>query len=276
MEYFKIPTVCPYCGVKLIIKKDNESAFLYCPNDQCVCRFINRLDHFCGKKGLDIKGLSKKTLEKLIDWGWINSISDIFTLKAHKEEWIQKSGFGVASVSNILNAIEKSRTCPAEKFLCAIGIPLIGKTASTEIMKVFYGYNKFRNAIEFKNDKLYNIPGVGEVMLEEIFNFNYDEFDSIFDDYIYEIKYSSKEFNNQKLKNKTFCITGKLKKYKNRNELKEVIEQMGGKVTNSVTSKTTYLINNDIHSESSKNKTAKKLNIPIITEDEFRTKYLSI
>lgn len=271
------PEYCPICGGDIIFKEDNGIIRAYCNNPNCEGKLINRLDHFCGKKGLDIKGLSKKTLEKLINWGWINSISDIFTLKNHKEEWIQKSGFGLASVNNILEAIEKSRQCPAEKYLCAIGIPLIGKTASTAIMKVFYGYNKFRNAIEFKNNKLYNIPGVGAIMLEEIFNFDYDEFDSIFDDYIYEIKYPVKEeSNSQILKDKVFCITGKLKTYKNRNELKEVIEKNGGKVTNSVTSKTSFLINNDIHSESSKNKTAKKLNIPIITENEFRTKYLSI
>ena len=268
---------CPICGHPVSYKKENGIIRVYCDNSTCNGKLINQLDHFCGKKGLDIKGLSKKTLEKLIDWEWINSISDIFTLKEHEKDWIEKPGFGPTSVSNILKAIEKSKKCPSDKFLCAIGIPLIGKTASAAIMKVFYGYNKFRNAIEFKNDKLYNIPGVGEIMLEEIFNFNYDEFDSIFDNFIDEIKYTVEDSSdNQILKDKVFCVTGKLKTYKNRNELKETIEKMGGKVTGSVTSKTVALINNDINSTSSKNQTAKKLNVPIITEDEFRTQYLSI
>ena len=269
-----IPEVCPYCGAPTEIRKDYDSEILYCINPACSGKLINRLDHFVGKKGLDIKGLSEKTLEKLIDWGWINSLEDIFKLQEHRNEWIEKSGFGIASVDKILTAIEEGKNCTASKFIAAIGIPQIGKVASDDLIKVYHTYNGFRHAVDFpdEDDRLYNIKGIGDVMIKTLTSFDYTEADNIFDNYINEIVSSTpdtKEKEDKKLKDKIFVITGKTLHFKNRNELKSFIEENGGKVTGSVSKKTNYLVNNDVNSTSSKNKTAKELNIPIITEQEL-------
>ena len=269
-----IPEVCPYCGAPTEIRKDYDSEVLYCTNPACSGKLINRLDHFVGKKGLDIKGLSEKTLEKLIDWGWINSLEDIFKLQEHRNEWIEKSGFGIASVDKILTAIEEGKNCTASKFIAAIGIPQIGKVASEDLIKVYHTYNGFRHAVDFpdEDDRLYNIKGIGDVMIKTLTSFDYTEADNIFDNYINEIVSSTpdtKEKEDKKLKDKIFVITGKTLHFKNRNELKSFIEENGGKVTGSVSKKTNYLVNNDVNSTSSKNKTAKELNIPIITEQEL-------
>lgn len=269
-----IPEVCPYCGAPTEIRKDYDSEVLYCTNPACSGKLINRLDHFCGKKGLDIKGLSKKTLEKLIDWGWVNSLEDIFKLQEHRKEWIEKEGFGIASVDKILTAIGEGKNCTASKFIAAIGIPQIGKVASEDLIKVYHTYNGFRHAVDFpdEDDRLYNIKGIGEVMIKTLTTFDYTEADNIFDNYINEIISSvpeEKESKSKKLKDKIFVITGKTIEFKNRNELKDFIESNGGKVTGSVSKKTNYLVNNNINSTSSKNKTAKELNIPIITEQQL-------
>lgn len=265
------PEFCPICHGEIIFKEENGVERAYCENPLCSGKLINRLDHFCGKKGLDIKGLSKKTLEKLIDWGWINSLEDIFKLQEHRNEWIEKEGFGIASVDKILTAIEEGKNCTASKFIAAIGIPQIGKVASEDLIKVYHTYNGFRHAVDFpdEDDRLYNIKGIGEVMIKTLTTFDYTEADNIFDNYIIEIISSTpeeQEKEDKKLKDKIFVITGKTIKFKNRNELKDFIESNGGKVTGSVSKKTNYLVNNDVNSTSSKNKTAKELNIPIITE----------
>ena len=267
----EIPKVCPYCGEPTEIRKDNDSEVLYCTNINCNTRLINRLDHFCGKKGLDIKGLSKATLERLINWGWIESISDLFKLHLHQSEWMKKAGFGQASVTKIINAIESAKDCTFDKFLCALGIPLIGKVASKSLMNVFKDYRSFRKAIDENDERLYQIDGIGEIMIDTLLNFDYEEADYIFDKYIHEEVAAASSLTDTVLKDKVFVITGKIKHWKNRDELKSFIESKGGKVTGSVTSKTSYLINNDTSSTTAKNLTAIKLNVPIINEDEFLT-----
>ena len=269
-----IPKVCPYCGSPTEIRKDYDSEVLYCTNSACSGKLINRLDHFCGKKGLDIKGLSKKTLEKLIDWGWINSLEDIFKLQEHRNDWIEKEGFGIASVDKILTAIEESRNCTASKFIAAIGIPQIGKVASEDLIKVYHTYNGFRHAVDFpdEDDRLYNIKGIGEVMIKTLTTFDYTEADSIFDNYIVEIISSVPDTEDKEIKplqNKIFVLTGKTQSFKNRNELKTFIESNGGKVTGSISKKTNYLVNNDINSSSTKNKEAKEKDVKIISEEEL-------
>lgn len=265
----QIPTSCPYCGGDVEIRKDNDSEVLYCINPNCNGKLINRLDHFCNKKGLDIKGLSKITLEKLINYGWLNNIEDIFTLNTYKTEWANKPGFGVVSVNKILDAIEGSKNTSTAKFICAIGIPLIGKVASEALSKKFGSYEKFREAVNNNSQELYEIAGIGEVMIQTLLDYDFTEADSIFEKYIEEVRPVISVSVSNKLEGKTFVITGKLKTFKNRNEIKATIEKEGGKVTDSVSSKTDYLINNDVDSTSSKNLKAKKLNIPIITEDDF-------
>ena len=267
----QIPTTCPYCGGDVEIRKDNDSEVLYCINPNCNGKLVNRLDHFCGKKGLDIKGLSKITLEKLINYGWLNNIEDIFALNTYKTEWANKPGFGTVSVNKILNAIEESRKCSTAKFICAIGIPLIGKVASEALAKKFGDYKTFREAVDNNSQELYEIAGIGEVMIQTLLDYDFTEADSIFEKHIEEMRPVVSISTSNKLEGKTFVVTGKLKLYKNRNQIKAVIEEKGGKVTDSVSSKTDYLINNDAESTSSKNLKAKQLNIPIITEDEFLT-----
>ena len=263
------PEYCPICHGEIAFKEENGITRAYCENPNCNGKLINRLDHFCGKKGLDIKGLSKVTLEKLINYGWLDSIEDIFKLEEHKTEWANKPGFGTISVNKILNAIEGSKKSPTAKFICAIGIPLIGKVASEALSKKFGNYKTFREAVNNNSQELYEIAGVGEVMIQTLLDYDFTEADSIFEKYIIEVRPIVFISVSKKLEGKTFVITGKLKTFKNRNEIKAAIEKEGGKVTDSVSSKTDYLINNDVDSTSSKNLKAKKLNIPIITEDDF-------
>lgn len=263
------PEYCPICQGEISFREENGITRAYCENPNCSGKLINRLDHFCGKKGLDIKGLSKITLEKLINYGWLNNIEDIFKLEEHEIEWTNKPGFGTVSVNKILNAIESSKKSPTSKFICAIGIPLIGKVASEALTKKFGNYKTFREAINNNSQELYEITGIGEVMIQTLLNYDFTEADSIFDKYIKEMRPVVFISVSNKLEGKTFVITGKLKVFKNRNEIKAAIEKEGGKVTDSVSSKTNYLINNDIESTSSKNLKAKKLNIPILTEEDF-------
>ena len=258
-------TKCPICGHDVVYKDD----FVYCDNPQCDGKLINKLDHFCGKKGLDIKGLSKKTLEKLIDWEWVSCIEDIFLLKNHRTEWIKKTGFGEKSVDKILNAIEESRKTTLAKFIAAIGIHNISTTASIMLADYFYTWYEFREAMYGSFD-FTKLPHFGIIADYDIKNFDYTEADKIAKDYIiWDQNKTAQEAKPQTLKDKVFVITGKLNHYKNRDELVQTITSLGGKVTGSVSSKTSYLINNDTDSTTQKNQKAKSLGIPIISEDEF-------
>ena len=270
-EYqLRIPEVCPICGGKTAIRTGIDSMNLVCTESSCPGKLINRLDHFCGKKGLDIKGISKATLEKLIEWGWLSDYTDIFELTTHKNEWIQKPGFGVKSVEKVLNAISAGATCELHQFIAAIGIPLIGSTASKELSKHFQTWDEFVVAAE-SNYPFYQLPNFGSEMHNSIVSFNYAEAKLLAEHYInfnYD-KGDSTPAAGTDLSGKIFVITGKLTHFKNRDEIKARIEALGGKVTGSVSKNTNYLINNDVNSTSSKNATAKSLGIPILSEDDF-------
>ena len=269
VEIFEIPSVCPICGKPTTQKTDLLSTFLMCENPSCEGKLINRLDHFCGKKGLDIKGLSKASLEKLIDWGWVSSYKDLFELKNHRAEWIRMPGFGIKSVDNILNAIESGRECELSSFIASLGIPLIGTTASKEIVKVFPDWNSFIAAVE-SNYHFWDIPNFGFEMHSAITRFDYTEAKFLYDNYLVvnATQPQSSEVDST-LDGLSLVITGKLNHFKNRDELKALIEARGGKVAGSISGKTSYLINNDVNSSSSKNMSAKKLGVPIISEDAF-------
>ena len=269
VEFFEIPSVCPICGKPTAQKTDLISTFLICENPSCEGKLINRLDHFCGKKGLDIKGLSKATLEKLINWGWVSSYKDLFELKNHRAEWVKMPGFGVKSVDNILNAIESGRECELPAFIASLGIPLIGSTASKEIVKVFPDWNSFIAAVE-SNYHFWDIPNFGFEMHSAITRFDYTEAKFLYDNYLVvnATQPQSSEVDST-LDGLSLVITGKLNHFKNRDELKALIEARGGKVAGSISGKTSYLINNDVNSSSSKNMSAKKLGVPIISEDAF-------
>ena len=261
------PKVCPICGKPTTQKTDLTSTFLVCENPSCEGKLINRLDHFCGKKGLDIKGLSKATLEKLIDWNWVSNYIDLFELKNHRIEWIKMSGFGIKSVDKILEAIEASRKCELSAFIAALGIPLVGTTASKDLAKHFCSWNNFIEAVD-SNYHFWDLPNFGYETHSSISTFDYSEAKLLVEKYL-DIKTVESETANSSLNDLTFVITGKVNHFKNRDEIKALIESKGGKVAGSVSSKTNYLINNDISSNSSKNVSAKKLGVEIISEDTF-------
>ena len=261
-----IPTECPICHNETIVKQENDSKILFCNNSSCEGKLLNRLDHFCSKKGLDIKGLSKATLEKLVDWGWINTYQDIFLLYQYKDRWIKKSGFGEASVNKILNAIKEAQITTLDKMIAAAGIPEIGSRVAKDLANHYNSWNEFRKEINFSQ-----YDGIGEVMNNNLLTFDYNDLNL---DYtinrFLSIKNKDKDSENVKfLDKKTFCITGKVYLFKNRNELQQDIESKGGRVVSSMSSKVDYLINNDINSTSNKNRIAKEFGIPIITEEDY-------
>lgn len=271
LPFIEIPEVCPVCGGATTIRENNDSQFLYCTSPTCPGKLINRLDHFCGKKGLDIKGLSKATLTKLIDWGWVENINDLPKLVEHKAEWVKKPGFGEKSVQNILTAIETAITnIDFIKFISALGIPLVGMTVAKEITKHEKSYTSFREDV--KNRVAFSDwNGFGPEIEKALWNYDYTDADIFYSNCNVQEVGTEEESaaEPQIFTDKTFVITGKLNGFKNRNELKEILESYGAKVTDSVTKKTSYLINNDIGSANSKNVAGKRLGIPIITEAEL-------
>lgn len=269
--YIDFPHVCPICcgEVQIWGSSESDTQILMCVNPQCGGKLINCIEHFTDmKKGLAIKGLSKATIEKLIDWGWLDTFEDLYKLKDHMQEWSKKSGFGTKSVKNILNAIEKSRNCKLENFISAIGIPLIGLTNAKEIVK---HCNNFEELVSLCKEK-FNFEEwstFGPEKMESLWNYDFTNALNVYKYLTIEEQEDTKTVNSN-IKNMVFCVTGKVHIYKNRDEISAEIEKLGGKVTGSVTKNTNYLINNDINSTSAKNKKAKELDIPIITEEQFQ------
>ena len=265
-EVIIYPCKCPICGGDTSIHKDNDSEVLYCDNPKCEGKFLNQLDHLVSKKGLDIKGLSKATLEKLIDWGWINNKRDIFVLKDHITEWANKPGFGSKSVYNILEAIQAAEHTTLDKVIAAAGIPEIGVRVAKDLASHYATWADFRKETNF-----IQYDGIGEVMENNLLTFDYTEIDYIVENYLI-IKENKEERKEQKLEGLTFCITGKLinkDKWKNRDELANFITSLGGRVVGAVSPNIDYLLNNDINSTSSKNLKAKELGKQIIDEQTF-------
>ena len=267
MNIIEIPKICPICKAPTIIKDNNGVKTLWCSNEQCDGRLVNKICNFFGKKGLDAKGISKATIEKLIDFGWVTRIRDMFDLSRYKDEWKNISGFGEKSISNILGAIEASRNCNLESVIAAAGIPLIGRTVAKDLAKRFTSYGAFKENIEGSFD-FSSLGGYGYEMNKSLKTFDYTELDYIVENYL-NIQEEKQEVYEKKLQNLTFCITGKVSIWKNRDELSAFIENLGGKVTGSVSKNTDYLINNDVNSTSAKNNKAKELGIPIISEQTF-------
>ena len=266
---------CPICGGDVAyITSDDGVINAYCDNPLCEGKLINRLEHFCGKKGLDIKGLSKATFQKLIDWGWLENLEGVFNLNQYRNEWIKKPGFGIASVDKILKSIEEHRHTTLDAFISAIGIPLIGRTVAKDLTNYFETYEDFRNAVDDDKYDFSMLDNFGEEMNKSIKNFDYAEADRISKLLIFETPVVNNIQINNSLTGKTIVITGKLTTFKNRAELKAVIESHGGKVSDSISGKTDLLINNDVNSTSSKNKAAKARNIPIVSELDFMKQYI--
>lgn len=270
---FKIPDKCPICGQPTRIVKENDSEVLVCENPNCKGKLLGKLVHATSRNALDIENLSESTIEKFIKLGWLNSIQDIYHLSEHENEMKALEGFGKKSVEKLLNSIEKSRSTSLERFIYNLSIPLIGKSASKDISKLCEdNFDNLIGLMKSSPEKLLTINGFGVTMINSIAKWWYEN--SL---WVYEL---SKEFTFESpsialdeiqntLQGKTFVVTGSVNHYKNRDELKADIVAHGGTVAGSVSSKTSYLINNDINSTSSKNQKAKTLNIPIISEEDF-------
>ena len=265
------PEVCPVCGGKTEIRQVQSVRSLYCTNPDCQAKHIKRFSLFVSRDAMNIDGLSEATLEKLIDRGFVREYADLYHLEDHKEAITEMEGFGQKSFDNLQEAIARSRQTTLPRLLMAIGIPGIG-TANAKMLSRAYRSNldAIRAADE---EELAGIEGIGPVLAASITGFFGDE-DKMrsLNNLLPEIKWEQeKEAPPEQLtlQGKTFVITGSVHHFDNRNACKAAIEEAGGKVTGSVTSKTDYLINNDNTSSSTKNKTAQKLGIPIITEEEL-------
>lgn len=270
---FNIPSKCPICGQPTRIIKENDSEVLMCENPDCKGKLLGRLIHAVSRNALDIENLSESTIEKFINLGWLNSIKDIYYLSDHENEMKSIEGFGKKSVEKLLSSINKSRNTSLERFVYSLSIPLIGKSTSKDISKLCEdNFDNLIGLMKSSPEKLLTIDGFGVVTMNSMAKWWYEN--SL---WVYEL---SKEFTFEKSKSvsnetsnildgKTFVVTGSVNHYKNRDELKADIVAHCGKVSGSVNSKTDYLINNDLESNSSKNKKAKELGIKIISEDQF-------
>ena len=262
------PTHCPICGQPTIVKDNDGIKTLWCENKNCEGQLLNSLDHFVGKKGLDVKGLSKATLEKLIDWGWVNNRKDIFVLSSHAGEWKNKPGFGEKSVDKILSAIEISKQCTLENFISSIGIPLIGTTVSKELAKIFDSYQEFRNYVDTDDCWFDEFDGFGPEMDKSLKEFDYTEADEIAEMLTFKKPDTSiKSSQTDTAAGLIFCITGK-SAYGSRDKVKAMIEAAGGKVSSSVTTKTNYLLANK-EENTSKYNNAIKYGIQIINDEKL-------
>lgn len=258
---------CPICGGDIEIKDNNGVITMWCANPSCDGKLINKIDYYCSKKGMDIKGLSKATIEKLIDWGWLGNTRELYSLDNFKKEWINKPGFGEKSVQKILDAIENSKNCELYQFIAAIGIPLIGSTVAKVLAKKFETWDNFISAINDDYD-FTAIDGFGFEMDSELKFFDYTEAKEI----AKLLKFAETQPSGESkivssLEGQIFVITGKLSR--KRDEIKADIEARGGKVTGSVSSKTNYLVCNDKNSTTGKSADAKKLGVQVITEEEL-------
>lgn len=265
-----IPVECPVCHQPAQIQKENDVKSLYCTNPECLAKKIKSFTHFVSRNAMNLEGLSEATIEKFIARGMIKELADLFHLDRYKDEIITMEGFGEKSYQNLIQSAQKARTTSAARFLYSLGIQNIGLSNAKLICKEYH--DKFEDIRNADRERLLTIPGVGEVIADTFLKFFQKEENKVnVDDLLKEIRLEQSETGDEELSlsGKTFVITGSVEHFTNRNELKEAIEQKGGKVTGSVTSKTDFLINNDNMSNSSKNKKAKELGIAIITEDEI-------
>ncbi len=275
-DTLEIPEYCPVCGGRTQIHSVNEVQSLYCTNEECDAKKIKAFTLFVSRDALNIEGLSEMTLEKFLAQGFLHEFADIYKLDQYKEQIVEMEGFGEKSYQNLMTSIENSRETILPKVLYALGIAGIGVATAKVLSRHFdYSLDKLMQA---DVEQLSEVEGIGEVIATAFVEYMRNPKN------IAQIHNLMAELKLEEVKaveagspisGKTFCITGSLIYFASRNELKDLIEGKGGKVTGSVTSKTTCLINNDITSNSSKNKKAKELNIPIITEEDFRNLYLS-
>jgi len=265
----QIPEVCPACGGKTIIKQENDVETLYCPNDECPAKAIKLFTHFVSRNAMNIDGLSEATLEKFIEKGFVNELYDLYNLEQFREDIVNMEGFGVKSYDNIIASVDASRKTELNRVLYGLGIINVGHATAKLICKHFK--DDIDAIIAAKAEEFAEIEGIGEVIAQGIEAYFADSNNiRVLKTLLEELTIVVEENNlEQDLEGKTFVITGSLNHFANRDELKKLIEDRGGKVAGSVSAKTSFLINNDVTSGSSKNKKAKSLNVPIISEEDF-------
>ncbi|SHO53718.1 NAD-dependent DNA ligase LigA [Anaerocolumna xylanovorans] len=267
-----IPDKCPVCGQETKIKEENDVKVLVCTNEECLAKKIKSLTHFVGRDAMNIEGLSEATIEKFLSKGIIHEVSGLFHLEEYKDIITEMEGFGEKSYQNLIASVNKARNTTAARFLYSLGIPGIGLSTAKLICREYQ--SDFTLIQTAEAERLTGINGVGDVIATAFVDFmkkesNQKMIAELLKEITLEIQEKETETVPSALMGKTFVITGSLEQFENRNALKELLEEMGAKVTGSVTAKTDYLINNDNLSSSSKNKKAKELGIQIITEDEL-------
>lgn len=267
-----IPEVCPVCGGTTQIKQVNDVKTLYCINPDCQAKHVKSFAHFVSRDALNIDGLSEATLEKFIQHGFLKKFQDLYHLEQYREKIVELEGFGEKSYENLIASVEKSRKTTLPKFIYGLGIANVGLSNAKMIVRALGG--SVEAVVNATREQLEAIDGVGAVIADTFVSYfekkeNQEKFYALLKEMTIEQEEETKE--EQVLAGQVFVITGSLVHFSNRNQLKELIETLGGKVTGSVTGNTSYLINNDSKSSSSKNKTAAKLGVPVITEEEFLT-----
>ena len=265
-----IPAACPVCGGATRVSMENETKTLYCTNPKCQAKHVKSFTLFVSRDAMNIEGLSEATLEKFIINGYIKDLTDLFHLDRYAEEIKNMDGFGEKSYENLQNSIKTARTTTLPRLVYSLGIPNIGIANAKMICRAFdHDPEKVLNATE---EELDEISGVGGVIAKAYVDYFADEeHRNVFRRLLEEVDIPKEEEteDSRKFAGINFVITGSVERFANRAEVKEEIEKRGGKVTGSVTSKTNYLINNDVNSTSSKNRKARELGVPIISEQEF-------
>ncbi len=274
-DTLEIPSVCPVCGAATEIKSIKEGQFLYCTNPDCVAKEIKSFTLFVSRDALNIDGMSEATLEKFIAAGFLHKFQDLYHLEEHRDVIVSMEGFGEKSCENLLQAVENSRQTTLAKVIYALGIAGVGLATSKLICRHFD--NDYERLSQAPVEELLEIDGVGEVLAKAFSDYFRDENNRrSVEELLSELTLEQEEVSAEadRLKGLTVVITGNLNLYENRNQLKEAIEALGGKVTGSVSAKTSVLVNNNPASTSNKNKKAMELNIPIMTEEDFVKQYL--
>ncbi len=265
----EIPNVCPVCGGPTGIKKANDTESLYCLNPDCQAKHIKRFEHFVSRNALNIDGISSQTLEKFIDRGFIKNYTDLYHLNNYEDEIVGMDGFGRKSYDNIIESVEKSRTVTLDHVIYALGIGGIGLANARLVSR--HCNEDPETVADITIEELMSIDGIGDVLAQS-FREYFDDVNNrrLYNELLAELKLQKEvRDTSSPVAGKTFVITGSVNHFTNRDELKAFIETLGGKTTGSVSAKTDYLINNDVTSNSSKNKKARELGIPVISEEEF-------
>ncbi len=264
----RIPGVCPVCSEATKVEKDIDTEVLHCTNEFCKGKLVGKLTHFCSKNALNIDGMSEATIEFLVDRGWVKSFIDLYNLDQYKDEWSRSDRFGKRSVEKLLESLMMSKNTTLDRFIYSLSIPLIGRSASKAIASSFENevkfYDSWCSGFDFST-----LSDFGTSMQNSMWTYlqrNHTWLPNLMDIFEFENVQMAK---GTTLDGMTFVITGKLDSFENRDEAKSKIEVLGGKVSGSVSAKTSYLVNNDITSTTGKNKKAKELGVPIISEAQL-------